>query len=551
MTINTPQLANETSAVIVIGTESVGKSQLISSLTGKYSSSSQFRGTTVSCEVYSCENLSYIDTPGIIRKSDTETVRIAMNKLKENDQVLLIINATHIDEDLDELLPLLKGKKGSIVLTFWDMVKNRKDASKTLQCLEEALSMPMIPVDARNLSDKEKELIHKSQLNPTDFPELPLNARAGWKIEAKKGLFEIPVLGQVSALTILFVPAYIAVQYANHFADWLYDDVTKLIEPGLNVVNTWQGPLSYIFGKTYGFIAMGPFLFLYALPTVIIFALILSIYKTTGLVDRLTTSLNVLTRPFGLLGRDIVRVIMGLGCNVPAVINTRSCSVSSRNQTICAISFGAACSYQLPATLSVFSSAKMPHLALVYIALMVITTLIYLRFTAGKSIRSQDNSLLIEGRDFMRWPSMAAIYRELWLMLKQFLLLALPIFFIICVIASLFEWLGLMRVIAGILSPVMKIFNLPGETSLTLILASIRKDGIMFLANGNIVHQMTEVQVMTTVYLSGVLLPCIVTILTIVKEMKSRFAMKLIAKQAFVAIIFSTIIAWGGILIGF
>ena len=62
------------------------------------------------------------------------------------------------------------------------------------------------------------------------------------------------------------------------------------------------------------------------MPTVILYALFLGAYKASGLVERITVALHPLLRPFGLSGRDLVRVIMGFGCNVPAVINTRACS---------------------------------------------------------------------------------------------------------------------------------------------------------------------------------------------------------------------------------
>ncbi len=105
---------------------------------------------------------------------------------------------------------------------------------------------------------------------------------------------------------------------------------------------------------------MGPFLFVWALPTMVIFALFMGAYKASGLVTRVTTALHPVMRRVGLTGRDLVRVVMGFGCNVPAVTSTRSCSDCTRCTTISAISFGSACSYQFPATLAVFAAVGMP-----------------------------------------------------------------------------------------------------------------------------------------------------------------------------------------------
>ena len=117
-------------------------------------------------------------------------------------------------------------------------------------------------------------------------------------------------------------------------------------------------------------------------------------------------------RPLGLSGRDLVRVVMGFGCNVPAVISMRACSSCSRGTCISAIAFGAACSYQLGATLGVFAAAGLPYLILPYLLFLSATTLAYVRLTAPREARSPLNLLLSEGRNFLQWPGPSAIWRE-------------------------------------------------------------------------------------------------------------------------------------------
>ncbi len=60
---------------VVIGKESTGKSQLVASLTGRPAYVSNFRGATVSCEFYEGPTCTFVDTPGILRQSDTVTTR--------------------------------------------------------------------------------------------------------------------------------------------------------------------------------------------------------------------------------------------------------------------------------------------------------------------------------------------------------------------------------------------------------------------------------------------------------------------------------------------
>jgi Fe2+ transport system protein B len=92
----------------------------------------------------------------------------------------------------------------------------------------------------------------------------------------------------------------------------------------------------------------------------------------------------------------------------------------------------------------------------------------------------------------------------------------------------------------------MAVFRLPAESAIVLLLASIRKDGILLLAEQNSASTLTAVQVLTGVYLAGVLLPCLVTVLTIGREQSWNFAAKLVVRQLVAAVIFSVLLAWGG-----
>ena len=131
------------------------------------------------------------------------------------------------------------------------------------------------------------------------------------------------------SLVLLFGPAWIAVTLANALADSLYGLVSALIGPLLDRLNALPAPLAATLGGDYGIVAMLPFLLLYALPTILAFTVLIETYKTTGLAERLSANLHGWLRPFGLGGHDLVRVVMGFGCNVPAIAATRSCTTCS------------------------------------------------------------------------------------------------------------------------------------------------------------------------------------------------------------------------------
>jgi Fe2+ transport system protein B len=114
---------------------------------------------------------------------------------------------------------------------------------------------------------------------------------------------------------------------------------------------------------------------------------------------------------------------------------------------------------------------------------------------------------------------------------------------VVTLIASLLDWLRVVWNLAAALGPLMALFHLPAEAALPVVLASVRKDGILLFAEPDLVEALTPLQVLTGVYLAGVLLPCLVTMLTIAREQSKHFVLKLIGRQALAATVFTVLLA--------
>ena len=372
-----------------------------------------------------------------------------------------------------------------------------------------------------------------------------------YKFKKIKSIFATFIQFPIVSFAFLFLPASIAVIQANAFADFLYDYIKLFVNPLLNKVNDFPDPLASALGGSYGVVAMLPFLLLYALPTVLIFTALISFYRQSGLTGHLSYGLHKLLKYLGLSGQDLVRIIMGYGCNVPAVLSSRSCSGGSRCSCISAIGIGSICSYQLSSSLAIFTVTGLTILAPIYVFLVGISTLIYVRLIRPKSYKDLISKTEPPKPNEIRFPELKEIASETGNTIKEFLVMALPIFLVICIISGLSESLGILSILTQILSPVMSLFNLPPEAALSIVLGSIRKDGIAvglldsdFTSLKILIE--TPIQLLTVVYLAGVLLPCLVTIYTVIKEMHLRFALKLVIQQALFASVFALLIAWLG-----
>lgn len=542
--------------ILAIGMESVGKTQLLSRLCRRYATPDNFRGSTLACESYFGAGIHWIDAPGLCRDSETETAKATLSALSESDKVLLVVRADQAEEQLESIMPMLVGRERFLVLTFADRLPSKIDLSEMERQFQEALGVAVFSVDARRIDGSIRAAVMEAATTQCDgrFRQCGDLSRllARYRSEnLSPTLLERVIANPLVAALLLLIPAAIAVSLANRVADSLYDPLMGWITP----LHDWLGHapafVSALLVGEYGLVSMFPFLLLYALPTILVFSVILAVYKSTGLIDRLSVALHPWLRSFGIGGRDLVRVVMGFGCNVPAIVASRSCASCSRCACVSAISFGSACSYQLPATLAVFAAAGMSGLGVIYIGVLAVTTLIYLRFTTPRVLRLAGNRLLLPDTDPLQVPSLRGIIRGVLGDIRQFLILAFPIFAVICFAAATLAYCGVLDAFARFLAPLMSLFQLPGDAATAIALGSVRKDGIAIgLLDddwGTLkVGLESPAQVLTAVYLAGVLLPCLVTLNTIGREMGWRYAARLCSRQVAWASVFGLIIAWLG-----
>lgn len=171
-------VATQRQTVLVIGDESVGKSALIASLTGHTAYASNFRGSTVSVHRYHGVNGDFVDTPGILFQSDSETTRLALSALDQpQDRVLVVVKATNLDQDLTHMLPLVVGKRGAVVVTFWDKVKLGEHAFEALEKLSAESGVPFVPLDARQLTQVQSTMVFQALDTEARFKRPVLVAR--------------------------------------------------------------------------------------------------------------------------------------------------------------------------------------------------------------------------------------------------------------------------------------------------------------------------------------------------------------------------------------
>lgn len=262
----------------------------------------------------------------------------------------------------------------------------------------------------------------------------------------------------------------------------------------------------------------------------------------SGLKDRITDSLDRPMRAIGLSGRDLIPVLSGFGCNVVAVFQSRACSQCTRKSCVSLIAFGSACSYQIGAALSVFGSAGHPGLFLPYIFVIGLVGALHTKVWN----RAQDrlDVQTYQSLSYLQKPTMRAVSWRLRTVIKQFLLQAMPIFIVICLVAAGLQLTGLMSWLSAAARPLLQLLHLPSEAASGIIFSIIRKDGLLVLnqGEGELLQSMQAGQIFLLVYLASTFTACLVTLWTVRKEMGGSFAAALAGKQMITSLVSSVVI---------
>ena len=158
------------------------------------------------------------------------------------------------------------------------------------------------------------------------------------------------------------------------------------------------------------------------LPNIMILYFFISIMEDSGYMARAAFIVDKLMHRIGLHGKSFIPMVMGFGCNVPAIMATRSIeSRKSRLVTIAIIPF-MSCAGRLPIFV-LFAGAffpSSPATALLGIYLLGIVLAILSALILSKFVKDDDLPFVMELPPY-RIPTAKATWRHTWEKGKQYL----------------------------------------------------------------------------------------------------------------------------------
>lgn len=535
--------------MVLAGLENAGKSALFRSLTGQaVGDESNVAGSTVACREAALHGapMRLVDTPGVRLRGDSAATRLALARMAPTAVVAVVMRATDAPDLMREVLAALHGaRRICVVLTFADKCD---DAHALAARCSAALGVPVAIINARAPAARELAAVRAVLAGAVALPELPARPmlwRPGPARRPQRTPFEHPLLGPWCALLALLLSFALPVWLAYGLSDFLQPWAdAALIEPLDQALAGAPPALRTLLLGGYGVVSLGLYSFIWAFPVVALISLAMALTEESGIKDRMTAALDPALRHIGLSGRDLVPVLSGFGCNVVATFQSRGCSTCTRRACVSLIAFGSACSYQIGATLSVFGAAGHMGLFAPYLLLLFAVGAVHTRLWHG-ALRAEDAAPLA-GMAYLQWPSWRGVAWRLRAVLAQFLKQAMPVFLLICVVASLLDGAGALQALASLLRAPLAALGLPADAATGVVFSILRKDGLLALNQGQgaLLARLNAAQVFVLVWLASTCSACLVTLWTVGRELGARHAWILAARQAATSVLTAWLLAW-------
>jgi ferrous iron transport protein B len=549
--------------ILLMGNPNVGKSVVFSRLTGVHVITSNYPGTTVG---YTSGQMKLggdvaevIDVPGAYTlEPSSEAEEVATRMLETGDVVINVVNATNLERNLYLTLQLLeKGVPVIIALNMWDETGHR-GISIDLEKLREALGVPVIPTVAvtgegiKDLVENVPRAVSPPHPPPTpegrgvaignitDQVQTITHRHHTWRERLSDATIK-PLSGGLIGLVILAAAFFIIRLIGEGLIGYVFDPLFQnLWAPVLLKLSGLMGGTGFfhdiIIGKltggemdfiqSFGLLSTGIYVPLaMVLPYIVSFYLVLGLLEDTGYLPRLAVLMDTLMHRLGLHGYAIIPTLLGLGCNVPAVLATRILE-SKRERFIAAtlISIAVPCAALQAMIIGLVGRQGAQYVVIVYATLLIVW--IVLGIILRHTVKGFSPELLIEIPPY-RLPPWRAVVQKLWMRTYGFLKEALPIILGAVFVINILYFIGVFEKIADFTAPVItNLLGLPKEAVAAIVIGFLRKD----VALGMLAPlALTAGQLVVSSVVLAMFFPCIATFIVLLRELGLKSMLKSMA----------------------
>ena len=199
-----------------------------------------------------------------------------------------------------------------------------------------------------------------------------------------------------------------------------------IIEAVKGAMESGLGEGHWLTGFVCEGVLSGLFAILGFLPQILVLFLFFSIMEDTGYMARVAFILDRIFRKFGLSGRSFIPMIMGFGCSVPAMINTRTLADENEKiSTIRVIPFFS-CGAKLPILVAIaggiceaFGFGNVDIITYSMYVLGIIVAIVAVLFLRHTTLKGEAAPFIMELPQY-HWPQFKSLMIHLWDKAKHF-----------------------------------------------------------------------------------------------------------------------------------
>ena len=552
--------------VALLGMPNTGKSTLFNRLTGAHAKVGNWPGLTV--ELLSAKLLvgdqmvQLVDLPGIYDIhgfSDDEKVVTTFLETQTTDLLVIVLNTSQLDRQIHLVHQVMQQRIP--VLLVMNMVDEAQKLGIHVDAkgLSAQLDLPVCLLSAKYGQGMEQLLPamrqvlaatstpHVSSLDASHvekafgkYISVPAQASHALTESLDRVLlhpwFGLPIFFAV--MLLVFQGVFTIGKPLQDATAWfLTEGRTLLLEP---LMATWPAVLQGLLldGLYNGLSTVASFV-----PLIVLFFIFMGIVEDTGYLSRAAYLMDALMSRFGLDGRSFVMLLMGFGCNVPALMGTRVIrSKGLRYLTMLVIPFSL-CSARMQVFVffiaALFTATQAPW---VLLSLYVMSLLMAMLTSVLFKNRYVNNDAFILEMPPYRFPTFRQIVLRGWQEVRHFLHRASRFIMVGVLLVwvltnfpigvragSIDAWAGQMgQFMAPILSPL----GISAELTIALIFGFVAKEIVIGslaviygqegqMLVGTITNHINWIQAYSFMLFVLIYTPCVSTIATIRNETKS------------------------------
>ena len=464
----TPALTPSTLTVAIAGNPNTGKTTLLNTLVGANFSVGNWPGVTVEKKegtaVFQNTTFHFVDLPGIYTLEPlSEDERVAANYLttEKPDVILNVVETPNLARNLGLTLELARFNTPMVVALNMADEARRAGLSVNLPALEDNLGVKALPTIGRTGAGV-KELLpailqaHAQNRPPKAIGQntreerqraadalyetivLKREARGGQLTQKLDAVLLHPVFGLLAYLGIMYLFFKISFDFSAPYMGWLDGFVNGFLAPlaqqALLAVNAPP-----ILAQFMAEAVLGGFAFVLTfLPLIAVMFFLLTLLGMSGYMARLPFVLDRFMSRIGLNGKAIIPLLLGLGCNVPAIMATRALESTRDKMIVCLMIPFMSC----PARLVVFSFFAVlffPNPALVIMGLYVMGVVVAIGtslFIKQRLFKNSPSLLVMELPPY-RMPRLRTVGAIVWSHTREFLDRAGKVIFTVSVVVWL------------------------------------------------------------------------------------------------------------------